>query len=113
MLVLCCLLQALLDGLDEAQELLQAALRVRQRYMSVSQQEFCRTTERMLNGVLPPSSSFCSMSSQDFSIRFTVDGDVKKQWSENHYLICSSIIVIVYAYRLTVVPELWHIQHSI
>lgn len=84
-------LQALLDGLDEAQELLQAALRVRQRYMSVSQQEFCRTTERMLNGVLPPSSSFCSMSSQDFSIKFTVDGDVKKEWSEQ-YLMCSLMI---------------------
>jgi len=73
--------QALLDGLDEAQELLQAALRFRERYMKLSMQELCSTTQQILDGHKPPSAVFCSMSTQELSTKYTADGDFKRAWS--------------------------------
>ena len=40
-------------------QLLKSALEVRRKYMELSQQEFCHTTESMLEHKLPPSSEFC------------------------------------------------------
>ncbi len=71
------LLQALLDDLEEAQELLEAALAVRMRYMDLSLQSYCNTTRQMLEGKQPPSSMFCSMSSEEMSVKYTTAGDVK------------------------------------
>ncbi len=75
-------MQALLDDLDEAQDLLQAALAVRMRYMDLSLQSYCKTTRQMLEGKKPPSSMFCSMSSQEMAVKYTTAGDLKNEWSK-------------------------------
>ncbi len=71
-----------MDGLDEAQDLLQAALAVRLRYMDLSLQSFCGTTRQMLDGKNPPSSMFCSMSSKEMAVNYTPEGDIIREWSE-------------------------------
>ncbi len=71
-----------MDGLDEAQDLLQAALAVRLRYMDLSLQSFCGTTRQMLDGKNPPSSMFCSMSAKEMAVNYTPEGDIIREWSE-------------------------------
>lgn len=62
--------------------MLQAALAVRMRYMDLSLQNYCNTTRQMLEGKQPPSSMFCSMSSQELATKYTTAGDVMNEWCE-------------------------------
>lgn len=66
----------LMDDYEQAQEMLVAALRMRRKYMDISQQFFCRTTEKMLDNELPPSSDFCVPADLQDVVRFTSSGDI-------------------------------------
>lgn len=65
-----------LDDYVEAQQLLVAALEMRRRYMAISEQFFCKTTEKMLDHELPPSSDFCVSDDIQDKVRFTSSGDI-------------------------------------
>ena len=65
-----------LDDYAEAQQMLVAALHMRRRYMAISDQFFCKTTEKMLDNELPPSSDFCVPADLQEVVRFTSSGDV-------------------------------------
>lgn len=65
-----------LDDYVEAQQLLVAALEMRRRYMAISEQFFCKTTEKMLDHELPPSSDFCVSDDLQDKVRFTSSGDI-------------------------------------
>ena len=58
---------------QEVQHLLIEALKFRRKYMELSLQEFCKTTSKMIDKMLPPSSDFCVMGSD---IRVTPGGDI-------------------------------------
>ena len=68
--------QISLDDYEEAHQLLVAALQMRRRYMDISMQFFCRTTEKMLNNELPPSSDFCVPPDLQDVVMFTSSGDL-------------------------------------
>jgi hypothetical protein len=65
-----------LDHYEEARQLLVAALDMRRRYMDISEQFFCKTTARMLDNELPPSSEFCIPADLQGTARVTPAGDV-------------------------------------
>lgn len=65
-----------LDHYEEAKQLLVAALDMRRRYMNISEQFFCKTTARMLDNELPPSSEFCIPADLQGTTRVTPAGDV-------------------------------------
>ena len=60
----------------EAQQFLVEGLRVRRKYMNISLQSFCSTTDKMLDSELPPSSEFCIPGSADQTVHVTSAGDV-------------------------------------
>ena len=70
-----------MEEFDEARDLLEAALRIRRKYIALSLQEYCVTTERMLDKEMPPSSAFCDMGCDDVTAKYTPAGDIKKEWS--------------------------------
>lgn len=78
----------IVEEVDEAQGLLQAALRIRQKYMSLSLQEFCQTTQKMLDHEAVPSAAFCDMDCDDVTSKYTPAGDIKKEWSEYIHVTC-------------------------
>lgn len=65
-----------LTDYEEAQQLLVAALHMRRRYMATSEQSFCKTTEKMLDNELPPSSDFCVPADLQGVVRYTQSGDI-------------------------------------
>ena len=65
-----------IDDYAEAQQMLVAALHMRRRYMALSDQFFCKTTEKMLDNELPPSSDFCVPADLQEVVTFTSSGDV-------------------------------------
>lgn len=65
-----------MDEYDEARQLILAAMRMRQKYMELSKQEFYKTTAVMLDGELPPSSFFCSQEKGTEGVMYTSAGDV-------------------------------------
>ena len=66
---------------QEVQHLLVEALKFRRKYMELSLQEFCKTTSKMIDKMLPPSSDFCVMGSD---IRVTPGGDILPcKWTSN------------------------------
>ena len=64
------------DHYEEAKQLLVAALHMRRRYMAISEQFFCKTTAKMLDNELPPSSEFCIPADLQNTARVTPAGDV-------------------------------------
>lgn len=60
---------------DEARQLILGALRMRRKYMELSQQHFYSTTTLLLDGELPPSSDFCIPQNVE-GVSFTTAGDV-------------------------------------
>ena len=83
----------------EVRELLKSALELRRKYMDVSLQDFCRTTENMLDGKLPPSSAFCVPDVLG-GAEFTTAGDIKSSESEAacvcvHASVCVHVCVCV------------------
>ena len=59
----------------EVRQLLKTALELRRKYMDISLQGFCRTTENMLDKKLPPSSAFCVPDVLG-GAKFTAAGDI-------------------------------------
>ena len=80
--MLYCGIQVIGEEHDNARDLLQAALTIRQKYMALSLQEFCVTTKRMLDKEIPPSAAFCDMDCDDVTKKYTPAGDIKKEWSK-------------------------------
>ena len=64
------------EDYSAARQLLFEALKIRRKYMSLSQQEFCQTTASMLDERDPPSSEFCVPSTYSGAIKVTPGGDI-------------------------------------
>ena len=69
---------------NEVQQLLKSALEVRRKYMDLSLQQFCQTTENMLDKKLPPSSAFCVPDVLG-GAKFTAAGDIMSCESALYY----------------------------
>ena len=73
---------------SEVRQLLKTALELRRKYMDLSLQDFCRTTENMLEKKLPPSSVFCVPDVLGMA-KVTPAGDIMSSECLPVYIVCT------------------------